>query len=65
MIDKCPRCGGKTGYYTKERQTLYSFFRFGETEPYDSEQSARGYGGEVMYCIDCDNRIGRTSEVER
>lgn len=55
---ECPKCGCTDGYYTKERQTYYMYYHFGEEEPYESEQSTNGYGGTVMYCIACDARIG-------
>lgn len=60
---KCPKCGSADGFYTRYMVGYMSFYRFGGSEPFDSEQSGTGRGGTVAYCMACDRPIGPASEL--
>ncbi len=66
-IDKCPVCGSKDGYYTKEQargpiQLIYNF---------DGSESDNGSmydmltfsGGKYAYCLKCDKRLFKMPEA--
>ena len=64
-LKRCPKCGCSDGFYTKEWQQILMFYHFGEQEPFESEQGTNGKGGNAMYCIACDAKIGLIKTVKR
>lgn len=49
---ECPKCGGRTGVYTKTLIQDTSTYLFGCADVWDC-QHFRLRGGSIFYCIDC------------
>lgn len=67
-IDKCPYCGCDSGFYTKDYAygVTRCYRRFSGEEANNSELiPALIYRpGKYAYCIDCNKRLFKTSELE-
>lgn len=65
-IDRCPYCGSKDGYYTKEQvkgSVRYNYnFDGSEAENGEMYDYLSYSGGKYAYCLHCDKRLFRIEE---
>lgn len=58
MTDRCPYCGGKSGYYIKSVVTHRYFFDWDGTENGEGEPREHYRRRTIRRCIDCERKIG-------
>ena len=66
-MERCPHCGGTSGYYTKEvvRYLYYSHFDGSEDERRNelANQERVFRNKTIAYCTDCNKRIATLEEM--
>ncbi|MGN5650409.1 hypothetical protein [Bacillus sp. Brlt_9] len=67
-IERCPHCDSDCGYYTKLQIYGSSFSRYNfdgsEGENSDCYDGLNHKEGKVAYCIDCNKKLFKLSELE-
>lgn len=64
-IQKCPKCGATSGYFTKRRVTMNTAYGF-DGEAWDTEIQRDGNEtGRIKRCLDCKKDITRFVDDEQ